>query len=111
MDTTSRSALATAGRVLAAVAASIAAAIHMLVWWIVAGLSCDDGCDELSSSWHDNPDAWQWSAMGWLAVASFLFALVFAIALATRRSALFTGAMAAAAAATAIAPWIVNTTG
>jgi hypothetical protein len=109
MNTTTSTPLAIAGRILAGIAVTIPAAVHAYFWLIVAGFQCDESCG--GTSWHGTPGAWQWGAMGWLGFASFLFAVGFAIALATRRSALATGAVLAAATATAIAPWIISATG
>jgi hypothetical protein len=53
----------------------------------------------------------QWAALGLLGFASFVLALAFAVALATRRRAYTSGALFAAALATGIAPWILDATG
>jgi hypothetical protein len=109
MDTTARNPLATAGRILAGIAVTIAAGIHAFFWLIVAGFECDESCG--GTSWHGTPGAWQWSALGWLGFASLGLALAFAIALAVRSSPRWlTIGLAAAAATTAIAPWVSNAT-
>jgi hypothetical protein len=108
METTHSTALATAGRVLFGVAVTAGAAVHGFFWLIVGGFSCDESCD--GGSWHGTPDAWQWQAMTVLGFASFMLAVGFAIALALRGPRWVTIGFAAAAAATAIAPWIISAT-
>ena len=34
------------------------------------GLTCDESCDPRSSSWRDDPDAWQWTAQGVMALTA-----------------------------------------
>jgi hypothetical protein len=110
MDATTSRRLATAGRILAGLAISAVAAAHAGLWLLIAGFQCDESCE--GDSWHSTPGAWQWTAMGALGFASFLLALAFAIALAVRSSPRWlTIGLAAAAAATAIAPWVINATG
>jgi hypothetical protein len=108
METTHNTALATAGRVLVGLAVTAGAAFHALLWLFVAGFQCDESCD--GGSWQTTPGAWQWTAMGVLGFASFVLAAGFAIALALRGPRWVTIGFAAAAAATAMAPWIINAT-
>jgi hypothetical protein len=110
METTHSGALATAGRILAGLAITAGAAYHALLWLFVAAFQCDESCD--GGSWQTTPGAWQWTAMGVLGFASFVLALAFAVAFAVRRSPRWlTIGLAAAAAATAIAPWVINAGG
>jgi hypothetical protein len=112
MEATTRTRLATAGRILLGVATTAVAAAHAGLWLLVAGFQCDESCEETSASWHSTPGAWQWTAMGALGFASFVLALAFAISLAVRSSPRWlTIGLAAAAAATAIAPWVINASG
>jgi hypothetical protein len=109
METTHSPALATVGRVLVGLAVTAGAAYHALLWLFVAALQCDESCD--GGSWQVTPGAWQWTAMGVLGFASFVLTLAFAVAFAVRSSPRWlTVGLAAAAAATAIAPWIINAT-
>jgi hypothetical protein len=86
METTHSTALATAGRVLVGVAVTAGAAFHALLWLFVAGFQCDESCDGVLT-------------------------LAFAVAFAVRSSPRWlTIALAASAAATAIAPWVINAT-
>ena len=58
------------------------------------GLKCDDACSPSSPRWRDHLDAWQWDAIGWLALAGLGCSLVFAVAVLlgrTRLSALAIG--------------------
>jgi uncharacterized BrkB/YihY/UPF0761 family membrane protein len=48
------------------------------------GLKCDESCDS-PSQWRDNPDAWQWTALGSLGVCTFACALVLLVAVLLRR--------------------------
>ena len=109
MGTTHSPVLATAGRIFAGLAVTAGAAYHALFWLFVAALPCDESCD--GGSWQGTPGAWQWTAMGVLGFASFVLALAFAIAFAVRSSPRWlTIGLAAAAAAAAIAPWVINAT-
>jgi hypothetical protein len=47
------------------------------------GLRCDDSCGT-PPPWRDDPDAWQWEALGWVALGGFAFALVFLTLVAAR---------------------------
>jgi hypothetical protein len=106
MDTTHTNPWATAGRVLAALAAIAVSGIHAFFWVFVSAWQCDESCD--GGSWHATAGAWQWSALGWLGGASFLFALAFAIALmADAGSRRLRNGLAAAALLAAVAPWIL----
>ena len=109
MAITRSPALATAGRILVGLIATVGAAYHALLWLFVAGFQCDESCD--GGSWQGTPGAWQWTAMGLLGFASFVLTLALAIAFAVRSSPrwLMIG-LATAAVATAIAPWVINAT-
>jgi hypothetical protein len=72
-------------------------------------LTCDEGCDDRSRLWRDNPDAWQWSALAWLGAGCFALCVAFAVSLAGRRPRL-SGALLAAAFLVGIAPWILSGT-
>ena len=48
-------------------------------------LTCDEGCDDRSSLWRDDPDAWQWDAQFVLAVVAVGAALAGALLLFRRR--------------------------
>ena len=109
MATTQSTALATAVRILIGLAVTVAAGFHALLWLLIAAFQCDESCE--GTSWQDTPGAWQWSAMGLLGLASFGLALAFAIALAVRSSPRWlTIGLPAAAATTALAPWVINAT-
>jgi hypothetical protein len=109
MQATTRARLQIAGRIIVGLAITAGAAIHALLWLIIAGFSCDESCD--GGSWQGTPDAWQWTAMGALGFASFVLALAFAIAFAVRKSPRWlTIGLAAAAAVTASGPWVINAT-
>jgi hypothetical protein len=82
-------------------------ALQGLFWWLVSALRCDEGCDEYSSSWHQNPDAWQWSALGLLGAGCFALCVAFAISLATPRPRV-SAALLAAAALVGTVPWILS---
>ena len=47
------------------------------------GLKCDDSCSS-GPSWRDDPNAWQWEAIGILGIAGLACALVFFAAVALR---------------------------
>jgi hypothetical protein len=109
MEATTSRRLAAAGRILFGMATTAVAGIHAGFWLLVAGFQCDESCE--GDSWHSTPGAWQWTAMGLLGFASFVLALAFAISLAVRSSPRWlTIGLAAAASATAIAPWVINAT-
>jgi hypothetical protein len=104
-----RSAGGAAPRILAGVVLAILGGLNCLFWVAAWGLHCfEDGCPD-TGTWREDVDAWQWSAMGWLGIASFAFSVASAIALA-RRSWL-TPALLCASLLTGIAPWIIYATG
>jgi hypothetical protein len=51
------------------------------------GLKCDDSCSTLPG-WQEDADAWQWSALGWSSIGTFVCALLLLGALIARRRAL-----------------------
>jgi hypothetical protein len=76
------------------------------LWWLASALTCDEGCDDRSHLWRDNPDAWQWSALAWLGAGCFALCVAFAVSLAARRPRL-SGTLLTAAFLVGIAPWIL----
>ena len=48
------------------------------------GLKCDDSCGT-PPPWRDDPDAWQWSALGWSGIGAFSCALLLFFAVIARR--------------------------
>jgi hypothetical protein len=61
---------------------TLAAGFTLLFSLIVWGLTCDESCDDRSSLWQDDPDAWQWTAQAIVAAAGFvavISALVFVL--------------------------------
>jgi hypothetical protein len=64
-----------------AVVTGCAALVGML-WGF--GLKCDDTCGT-PPPWRRDENAWQWSALGWLGIGAFAFAVLFVVALAARR--------------------------
>ncbi|MGH3071972.1 MAG: hypothetical protein ACRDNB_06840 [Gaiellaceae bacterium] len=79
----SRSRTAFALLVAAAIAAaSGGAALIGLLWGF--GLQCDDTCGE-PPPWRDDPEAWQWSALGWIGIASLACSAVLLFLLPGRR--------------------------
>jgi hypothetical protein len=106
MDTTHRTPWVTAGRVLTGLCVIAVSGIHAFFWVFISGWQCDESCD--GGSWHATAGAWQWSALGWLGAASFLFALAFAIALVAQAgSQRVRIGLATATICAAIAPWIL----
>jgi hypothetical protein len=110
MAMTHGTALATAGRILVGLTATVGAAFHALLWLFVAGFQCDESCD--GGSWHGTAGAWQWTALGVLGLVSFLLVVACSIAFAFRNSprALSIG-LGVAAVVTGLAPWILSTVG
>jgi hypothetical protein len=114
MDITASHRLSTAGRVLAGVAVTLAAAAHGLLWLFVAAWQCDESCAypdahghyPADATWHQIPGAWEWTALGALGALGFVLAVGFAIAFVARRRTP-ASALAVATAVVAIAPWMV----
>jgi hypothetical protein len=48
------------------------------------GLQCDDSCGE-PPPWRDDPNAWQWEALGILGIAGLACGLGFLLAVGLRR--------------------------
>jgi len=98
-----------AGRVLAGVALGIVGAANCLYWvavWLLHRLA--ENRPE-TGTWQDDVDAWQWSAMGWLGIASLVCCVAAAIALGRRWR--LAPVLVGAAVITGVAPWIVYATG
>jgi uncharacterized BrkB/YihY/UPF0761 family membrane protein len=53
-----------------------------LVWGFA--LKCDDSCGT-PPPWRDDPNAWQWNALGWVGIAGFVCAFLFFVAVVLRR--------------------------
>jgi hypothetical protein len=101
-----------AGRVASGVGLAAAGAVNAGLCLLVAGFSCDEGCvlfrgegTRPGVSWRDTADAWQWSAIGWLGVASFVCAALCGVTLGVRRRAIPVTFLAAAV-ITGLAPWL-----
>jgi hypothetical protein len=105
-----RTALGIAGRVVAGLVVSAIGLVQGYLWLLVAGFACDESCDDRSTAWRDNPDAWQWSALGLLGAGCFVLCVAFAASLASRRPWL-SAALLMAATLVGIAPWILQSTG
>jgi hypothetical protein len=72
-------------RFLSGVAIAILSGFEALVGTVFGfGLKCDDSCS-LASPWRNDPAAWQWTAMGPVALGGFALSLVFLAAVAFRR--------------------------
>jgi hypothetical protein len=69
--------------VLLAAAIVAASAIAALLGSVAASLKCDDSCSTLPG-WREDPDAWQWEALGTLSIGGFFCALLFLVAVAAR---------------------------
>ena len=72
------------GAIVLALSATALSLYGAFVALIVAALTCDESCDDRSSSWRDNPHAWQWDAQLGLAALATL-ASIWALAAAIRR--------------------------
>ena len=73
-----------------------------LLFW---GLKCDEGCADVPTSWHDDPDAWQWPAQAVLAGGVFVASVVLAVLLVSGRERGRGAALAAGLAS--LAAWLV----
>lgn len=72
------------GSVLLALAVATVSGFGMLIgmlWGFT--LKCDDSCST-APGWREDPNAWQWEALGWSSIAGFGAALVFTAAVALR---------------------------
>jgi hypothetical protein len=49
----------------------IASSASALFWGFVAAMTCDESCGD-GNGWRQDPDAWQWPALGWMGAAGFL---------------------------------------
>jgi len=67
---------------LAIAAVSGFAALVGTLWGF--GLKCDDSCSSLPP-WRNDPDAWQWNALGWIGLGAFACSLIFLVAVAAGR--------------------------
>jgi hypothetical protein len=61
------------------------AALAGAVWGFA--LQCDDSCSSPALHWRDDPDAWQWSALGWAGIALFALPLALLVLVVARRRA------------------------
>src|SRR6187455_1673184 len=68
---------------LVVLAASLVAAAVGVVWGL--GLQCDESCDDRSTRWPDDPDAWQWTLLGCAGIACLFIAVALLVAVAMRR--------------------------
>src|SRR3954451_3160611 len=46
--------------ILLSVGATLLSLVGAFYALVFAALTCDESCDDRSSAWRDNPDAWQW---------------------------------------------------
>jgi hypothetical protein len=76
----------TAARIAASLGVFVLGLATATVWVFVSGFSCDESCTLLTGEgtrpgipWQDAADSWQWTAIGWLGLATLLFALGCAI--------------------------------
>jgi hypothetical protein len=97
-------------RVVAGATVGVAGFLIGSVEVMGAGLRCDDWCNSENSSWRYSPDAWQWTAMGWLGAACGVSSLAFAISLRTRRTRLSL-ALLAVALTSGVAPLLLGASG
>jgi hypothetical protein len=72
------SALRLAGRVTAVVLGLGVVALNGLLCLYASAMQCDDSCSIPGRGvpWRDTAGAWQWTAIGWLGVASFVCAVL-----------------------------------
>ena len=77
--------------VLGVAVLAVGAEVLSLGLVILAGLACDESCDDRSSRWRDDPGAWQWDLIAVFAFGGALLAgaALFAMALERRRLALW----------------------
>lgn len=75
----------------AIVAASGFVALAGTFWGFT--LRCDDTCGT-PPPWRGDPNAWQWDALGWTAIAVFACAVLFLGSLAVRKTILSVGMLA-----------------
>lgn len=67
---------------LGVAAASAFLALVAVLWGFA--LKCDDSCST-ARGWREDPNAWEWSAFGWVGIGGFVAALLVLIAIALRR--------------------------
>ena len=100
-----RDASASVGRILAGLSAVALGTLNACVMLFAASLRCDESCSDTPASWHENADAWQWPALGWLGATAFALSVAFAITFAGRwpraSATLLAGALAAG-----LIPWL-----
>jgi hypothetical protein len=63
-------------RVFGALVYLAASGIWMILMGVVGALRCDDACSANSSSWSDDPHAWQYDVLPWLGVIGMALAIV-----------------------------------
>lgn len=49
------------------------------------GLKCDESCGE-PPPWRDDPEAWQWTAIGWTSIGAAVVSIAFLVFLLSRRT-------------------------
>jgi hypothetical protein len=80
--------------------------LNAYVVLLSSSFRCDESCSDAPTSWHENADAWQWPALGWLGAACFALCIAFAVTFAGRRPRaaviLFAGAFVAG-----VVPWLL----
>ena len=74
------------GAILFALGATALSLFGTFFALIVAALTCDESCDDRSSAWRDNPEAWQWTAQLGLAAFAALASIWALVAAIRRRS-------------------------
>jgi hypothetical protein len=102
-----RAALRIAGRILGGLVVAALGAVQGLFWLLIAGFTCDESCSDAPATWHEDADAWQWAALGWLGAACFALCVAFAVAFAVRRPGAAKALLGAAIAVGAV-PWLLS---
>ena len=63
-------------RVFGALVYLAATGVWMFLMGLVGALRCDDACSATSSSWTDDPQAWQYDVLPWLGVVGMALAVI-----------------------------------
>jgi hypothetical protein len=107
------------GRIVGSLLLVAAGLANAGVCLLIAGFACDEGCTLYSGEgtrpgvpWRDTADAWQWSAIGTLGVASLALAVACALSLhfAAARRRQVPLVLFALGLATGLAPWLMLST-